>query len=92
VERRDASGANTLTTFLLKGQRMESPPPAHLIHEDTFATRGGDRLWRCLVRCLPARLRYWAVVGAWAQVADRLPAPVPAHTVTVSELVGLLDD
>jgi hypothetical protein len=92
VQRHDAAGANTRTIFLLKGRRMETLPPAQKIHEETFATRGGDRLWRCLVRCLPARLRYWAVVDAWAQATDRLPAPVPAHTVTVSELVGLLDD
>jgi hypothetical protein len=64
--------------------------PQTPIRVETFVIRPADRLWLRVARRLPARLRYWAVVHAWAAAGTERPERVPS--LTVGELVGLLEE
>jgi hypothetical protein len=68
---------------------MPTPTP---IRVERFSTRHGDQVWLWQAHRLPARLRYRVVVHAWAVATVRPRQPEQASSLTVGELVGLLED
>jgi hypothetical protein len=49
-------------------------------------------VWLWLAHRLPARLRYWGVVHAWAMATGAPRQPEQAFSLTVGELAGLLEN
>jgi hypothetical protein len=70
-------------------QRTQMETPVRL---ESFVTRPADRLWLRLAQRLPARLRYWVVVRAWAEAGGGAVLPERTPSLTVGELVGLLEE
>jgi hypothetical protein len=70
----------------------ETMPTSTPIPVESFVTRHGDRVWLWLAHRLPARLRCWVVVHAWTVATGRAHPPPHASSLTVGELVGLLED